>query len=101
MPQPANLELVHVTKRYGATVAVDAVDLKVPAGVYCCLLGPSGCGKTSTLRMIAGHESVTVGDILIGPSKARHGDDVPELRSVPASFLHRQRRLLAQDERRR
>jgi putative spermidine/putrescine transport system ATP-binding protein len=68
MSQPANLELVHVTKRYGATTAVDAIDLKVPAGVYCCLLGPSGCGKTSTLRMIAGHESVTVGDILIGAS---------------------------------
>jgi putative spermidine/putrescine transport system ATP-binding protein len=66
MSQPANLELVHVTKRYGATTAVDAIDLKVPAGVYCCLLGPSGCGKTSTLRMIAGHESATVGDILIG-----------------------------------
>src|SRR5579885_2294375 len=66
MPQPTNLELVHVTKRYGATVAVDAIDLKVPAGCYCCLLGPSGCGKTSTLRMIAGHESVTIGDVLIG-----------------------------------
>jgi putative spermidine/putrescine transport system ATP-binding protein len=66
MSQPANLELVHVTKRYGATIAVDAIDLKVPAGSYCCLLGPSGCGKTSTLRMIAGHERVTIGDILIG-----------------------------------
>jgi putative spermidine/putrescine transport system ATP-binding protein len=66
MTEPANLELVHVTKRYGTVTAVDAIDLKVPAGVYCCLLGPSGCGKTSTLRMIAGHESVTVGDILIG-----------------------------------
>jgi putative spermidine/putrescine transport system ATP-binding protein len=66
MPQPANLELIHVTKRYGATTAVDAIDLKVSAGAYCCLLGPSGCGKTSTLRMIAGHESATVGDILIG-----------------------------------
>jgi len=38
----------------------------VPAGGYCCLLGPSGCGKSSTLRMIAGHESVSEGDILIG-----------------------------------
>ena len=66
MPHPANLELIHVTKRYGATTAVDAIDLKVSAGAYCCLLGPSGCGKTSTLRMIAGHESATVGDILIG-----------------------------------
>ncbi len=66
MLHPANLELVHVTKRYGSTTAVDAIDLRVPAGSYCCLLGPSGCGKTSTLRMIAGHESATEGDILIG-----------------------------------
>ncbi|MGB7976656.1 MAG: ABC transporter ATP-binding protein, partial [Roseiarcus sp.] len=66
MLEPADLELVHLTKRYGATTAVDSIDLKVPAGAYCCLLGPSGCGKTSTLRMIAGHESATEGDILIG-----------------------------------
>ena len=64
--EPADLELIHLTKRYGASAAVDAIDLKVPAGAYCCLLGPSGCGKTSTLRMIAGHESATEGDILIG-----------------------------------
>ena len=62
----ADLELIHLTKRYGATTAVDSIDLKVPAGSYCCLLGPSGCGKTSTLRMIAGHERATEGDILIG-----------------------------------
>ena len=66
MVQSANLELVRVSKRYGATLAVDAIDLRVPAGGYCCLLGPSGCGKTSTLRMIAGHETVSEGDILIG-----------------------------------
>src|SRR5271156_4653920 len=66
MAEVRNLELVHVTKRYGATVAVDAIDLKIPAGTYCCLLGPSGCGKTSTLRMIAGHESVSDGDIVLG-----------------------------------
>jgi putative spermidine/putrescine transport system ATP-binding protein len=66
MAQPANLELVRVSKRYGATLAVDGIDLRVPADGYCCLLGPSGCGKTSTLRMIAGHETVSEGDILIG-----------------------------------
>jgi putative spermidine/putrescine transport system ATP-binding protein len=60
-----DVELVAVTKRYGPTVAVDAVSLRIPRGSYCCLLGPSGCGKTSTLRMIAGHEAVTDGDILI------------------------------------
>jgi putative spermidine/putrescine transport system ATP-binding protein len=68
MAEPGSLELVQVTKRYGATTAVDAINLRVPVHGYCCLLGPSGCGKTSTLRMIAGHESTTEGDILIGAS---------------------------------
>src|ERR1700726_3062309 len=66
MTTTAALELVQLTKRYGSITAVDAINLKIPAGSYCCLLGPSGCGKTSTLRMIAGHESATEGDILIG-----------------------------------
>jgi putative spermidine/putrescine transport system ATP-binding protein len=66
MALPAALELISVTKRYDATVAVDTLDLKIPAGTYCCLLGPSGCGKTSTLRMIAGHEAVSEGDIILG-----------------------------------
>jgi len=61
-----DLELVAVSKRYGAAIAVDAVSLRIPHASYCCLLGPSGCGKTSTLRMIAGHEDITDGDILIG-----------------------------------
>ena len=61
------VELVALTKRYapGIPAAVDGIDLRIPAASYCCLLGPSGCGKTSTLRMIAGHESVTAGDILL------------------------------------
>ena len=64
MPQ-GDLELVKLTKRYGDTLAVDAIDLRVPAGSYCCLLGPSGCGKSSTLRMVAGHEDATDGDIIL------------------------------------
>ena len=47
-----DIELVALTKRYGDTLAVDSIDLRIPAGSYCCLLGPSGCGKTTTLRMI-------------------------------------------------
>ena len=63
----AHLELVALSKRYGpGTPAVDAIDLQVRAGSYCSLLGPSGCGKTTTLRMIAGHEVATEGDILLG-----------------------------------
>src|SRR5947208_290458 len=67
MAKKPDIELVHLTKRYGSALAVDAINLKIPAGSYCCLLGPSGCGKTSTLRMIAGHESATSGDIVVGP----------------------------------
>jgi putative spermidine/putrescine transport system ATP-binding protein len=60
-----DVELVAVTKRYDHVVAVDEISLRIPPVSYCCLLGPSGCGKTSTLRMIAGHEVVSDGDILI------------------------------------
>jgi len=60
-----DLELVALTKRYGATVAVDRVSHLFPVGRYVCLLGPSGCGKSSTLRMIAGHEAVSDGAILL------------------------------------
>ncbi|MBP0493853.1 ABC transporter ATP-binding protein [Pararoseomonas indoligenes] len=68
----ASVELIQVSKRYGAALAVDAIDLKVPEGSYCCLLGPSGCGKTTTLRMIAGHETASDGNILIGPREVGH-----------------------------
>jgi putative spermidine/putrescine transport system ATP-binding protein len=54
-----------VTKRFDRVTAVDAVSLRIPTASYCCLLGPSGCGKTTTLRMIAGHETVSDGDMLI------------------------------------
>ncbi|MBP0616910.1 ABC transporter ATP-binding protein [Jiella mangrovi] len=64
--EAADLELAAVTKAYGETIAVDRVSLKIPAGTYCCLLGPSGCGKSSTLRMIAGHEFISDGDVVIG-----------------------------------
>ena len=65
--QDNTLELSALSKHYSATsIAVDNIDLKVPTNHYCCLLGPSGCGKTSTLRMVAGHEVATAGDILLG-----------------------------------
>ncbi len=66
MNNPENLEFAILTKKYGETIAVDSINLKIPAGTYCCFLGPSGCGKTSTLRMIAGHEEISGGDILLG-----------------------------------
>jgi putative spermidine/putrescine transport system ATP-binding protein len=60
-----DVELVKVSKRYGPAVAVDAISLKIPRASYTCLLGPSGCGKTTTLRMIAGHETASDGDVLV------------------------------------
>lgn len=66
MNKPENLEFAILTKKYGDTIAVDRINLKIPSGTYCCFLGPSGCGKTSTLRMIAGHEDISGGDILLG-----------------------------------
>jgi putative spermidine/putrescine transport system ATP-binding protein len=61
-----DVELVAVSKSYNGAVAVDQISLRIPKASYCCLLGPSGCGKSTTLRMIAGHEQVSSGDILIG-----------------------------------
>ena len=61
------LELSQVTKRYSTTaLAVDRFSQHFEGGTYVCLLGPSGCGKSSTLRMIAGHEEVTSGDVKLG-----------------------------------
>ncbi len=64
-----DLELVSVQKFYGNTEAVKGINLKIQSGEYCCLLGPSGCGKTSLLRMIAGHEEISGGDILLGNTR--------------------------------
>ncbi len=76
MDRRFDVELVAVTKRYGDTVAVDAISLRIPKSSYTCLLGPSGCGKTSTLRMIAGHEGISEGDLLID---GRNVTDMPPL----------------------
>jgi putative spermidine/putrescine transport system ATP-binding protein len=66
MTQVGDLELINVTKRFGQTLAVEGIHLQVPHGSYCCLLGPSGCGKTTLLRLMAGHETPTTGDVRIG-----------------------------------
>src|SRR5437868_8385050 len=82
------IELRDVTKRYGndarAPVAFQGISFEVPEGTLTTILGPSGCGKTTTLRMIAGLESPTSGQILIG------GQDVttlgPAQRNVSMMF---------------
>jgi spermidine/putrescine transport system ATP-binding protein len=59
------IELINVIKRFGNVVAVNDISLKIEDGEFFSLLGPSGCGKTTTLRMIAGLEVVTEGEILL------------------------------------
>ncbi|HSM41162.1 MAG TPA: ABC transporter ATP-binding protein [Afifellaceae bacterium] len=84
MSKAAALEFANVSKIYGEIVAVDGISLKVPAGTYCCLLGPSGCGKSSTLRMVAGHESVSRGDIVLGTQVV---NDLPPARRGTAMMF--------------
>ena len=60
------IKLTHVTKRWGKFYAVDDLSLDMEDNSFITLLGPSGCGKTTTLRMIAGLETPTSGQIKIG-----------------------------------
>jgi iron(III) transport system ATP-binding protein len=69
-PRNASVEFRAVTKRYGSVTAVDTVSFTIKQGQLMTFLGPSGCGKTTTLRMIAGLEIPSEGQILIG------GEDV-------------------------
>lgn len=61
----ANVKFNNVTKKFGQTIAVDNVSFDVKDGEFLVLVGPSGCGKTTTLRMLAGLESITSGTISI------------------------------------
>jgi spermidine/putrescine transport system ATP-binding protein len=65
-PQPADVRLDRVTKRFDDVVAVDGVSLEIPRGSFFALLGPSGCGKTTTLRMIGGFDEPDEGTIFLG-----------------------------------
>jgi len=80
----AAIVLAGIGKRFGATVAVDGVDLEIAEGRFVALLGPSGCGKSTLLRMISGLETPSAGRIAIG------GRDVtalpPEQRNVGLMF---------------
>src|SRR5215207_5678210 len=73
----STIELKRITKRFGSFMAVRDVDLSVAAGEVVCLLGPSGCGKTTTLRMIAGLEALTSGEVIIA---GRNMNDLPPQR---------------------
>lgn len=78
------ITLSNVTKRYGAVQVVHGVDLEIDEGEFIVLLGPSGCGKTTTLRMVAGLEDVTGGELSIGGQVVN--DVAPKDRGVAMVF---------------
>jgi ABC-type sugar transport system ATPase subunit len=80
----AKVELRQVTKQFGPLKAVDSANLEIGDGEVLCLLGPSGCGKTTTLRMIAGLEWATSGDIMLGGQRVN--DLATRERNVAMAF---------------
>jgi multiple sugar transport system ATP-binding protein len=62
----SNLTIRNLTKSYGSTEVLHGINLEVEDGEFVVFVGPSGCGKSTTLRMIAGLEEVTSGDVIIG-----------------------------------
>ena len=71
----ASVTLKGITKRWNEFVAVKDLSLLIEDQEFLVLLGPSGCGKTTTMRMIAGLEEPTLGEVFIGDRKVN--DDLP------------------------
>lgn len=84
MTLSSHLTFQHVSKSYGTTQVVQDLTLSINAGERLILLGPSGCGKTTTLRMIAGLESITSGDLYMG--NTRINDISPGERNIAMVF---------------
>src|SRR5574337_827474 len=80
----ATLELRGLKKYYGNTHAVDGIDAIIAEGEFLAILGPSGCGKSTTMRMIAGLEAPTAGEVLIGGKSVTHLP--PRARNVSMVF---------------
>jgi ABC-type Fe3+/spermidine/putrescine transport system ATPase subunit len=80
------VELRALSKRFDDVVAVDAVSLEIHRGEFLALIGPSGCGKTTTLRLIAGMEQPTAGEIVIGGE--RMNGVAPYHRDVATVWQH-------------
>ena len=78
-----SIAISKLTKSFGNTIVVDDLSLEIDDGEFVVLLGPSGCGKTTTLRMIAGLEPATSGDIVIDRQRrSRRNDQVRAARWI-------------------
>lgn len=82
----SEIRIEKLRKEYGSTVAVRDVTITFPSGSVTCLLGPSGCGKTTLLRMIAGLEDPTSGEIYFGDQKVT--DQAPSKRNIGMVFQY-------------
>ena len=80
----ANLSLHGLTKAYGKSEVLHGIDLSVADGEFVVFVGPSGCGKSTTLRMIAGLEEVTRGEVMIGDRVVNHLE--PKDRNIAMVF---------------
>ena len=80
----AYLTLSHISKQFGDTYAVEDFNLDIEKGEFVSFLGPSGCGKTTTLRMVAGFEIPTAGNITLGGKDIT--DKAPNQRNVGMIF---------------
>ena len=98
----AQVMLKDLNRKFDEVHAVKDVNLLIRDKEFIVLVGPSGCGKSTTLRMVAGLEDITSGEIYLGdqlvnnlPEGPRHGHGLPELRSLPAHDRLRQYGLRA------
>jgi len=82
----SDIRIENLRKEYGKTIAVRDVTITFPSGTVTCLLGPSGCGKTTLLRMIAGLEEPTSGDIFFGDENVT--DMAPSKRNIGMVFQY-------------
>jgi NitT/TauT family transport system ATP-binding protein len=79
------VELHGVSKRFGATAALDGIDLVIPPGQFLTLVGPSGCGKTTLLRLVAGLTEPDGGTVTVGDQAPRAAQTARQLGFVPQS----------------